>query len=153
MAFSWFPFKSPIELLKQASNKNTILFGSMLTGSSKWVVVVGGVDVNGGTIYVKMTMTYKGSYTRVKAYILHEGVKGVDVCAHTRDPAVRATFEKEHNDAQTLKEKRSNIGISSNTHLAASSKRKIIHETRKRRAIQFKKRYENLQLQVKMVDC
>jgi hypothetical protein len=44
--------------------------------------------------------TYKDYYTRVKAHFLHEGVKGVDVCAHTRNPEVRATFQKEHNDAQ-----------------------------------------------------
>jgi hypothetical protein len=81
--------------------------------------------------------TYKGSYTRVKAHILHEGVKGVDVCAHTRNPKVRATFEKEHNDAQKLKEQRSNIGIGSNTHLAASNEPRIVHEARKRRAVQL----------------
>jgi hypothetical protein len=30
------PFPLPLELLKQASNKNTILFGGMLPSSSKW---------------------------------------------------------------------------------------------------------------------
>jgi hypothetical protein len=77
--------------------------------------------------------TYKGSYTRVKAHILHEGVKCVDVCAHIINLEVRATFEKEHNDAQKLKEQRNNIGIGSDTHLAASNKPRIVHETRKRR--------------------
>jgi len=33
----------------------------------------------------KKDKTFKGSYTRVKAHILHEGVKGVDVCAFTRN--------------------------------------------------------------------
>jgi hypothetical protein len=40
----------------------------------------------------KSEKTFKGSYTRVKAHILHEGVKGVDVCAHTKNLEVRAAF-------------------------------------------------------------
>ena len=50
---------------------------------------------------------YKGSYTRVKAHILHEGAKGVDVCGHTKNPEARAEFNREHNDAMKLKEQRS----------------------------------------------
>jgi hypothetical protein len=96
-----------LELLEQASNKNTILFGSMFTkrkqmgneSSCEWRCNL----CNNGKIY-------KGSYTRVKAHIFHEWVKGVDVHAHTRNTEVGAKFDKENNDAQKLKEQRSNIG-------------------------------------------
>jgi hypothetical protein len=74
---------------------------------------------------------YKGSYIRVRAHVLHEVIKGVDACAHTRNSKVRAKFDKEHNGAQMLKYQRSNIG--SNARLATSSEPRIIHEVRKRR--------------------
>jgi hypothetical protein len=66
---------------------------------------------------------------------LHEGVKGVDVCAHFRNWEARAKFDKEHNDVHKLKEQRSNIG--SNTRLVASSEPRIVHEARKRMDAQF----------------
>jgi hypothetical protein len=43
----------------------------------------------------KIKKTFKGSYTRVKAHILHEGVKGVEACALTKNPEVRATLKVE----------------------------------------------------------
>jgi hypothetical protein len=64
-------------------------------------------------------------------------LKGVDVCAHTRKLKVRAQYEKEHDDAQRLKNQRSNIG--STTHFAASSKPRIFHEAKKRRVAQVEK--------------
>jgi hypothetical protein len=68
----------------------------------------------------------------LKALILHEGGSGIDVCAHTKNPQVRAKFEKEHNNAQKLKEQRSNIG--SDTRFVANGEPTIVHETRKRKA-------------------
>ena len=88
---------------------------------------------------------YKGSYTRVKAHILHEGVKGVDVCGHTKNPEERAKFNREHNDAMRLKEQRSKFGKSDigNTRLAATSEPRIVHEARKRRATQLEDEMES----------
>lgn len=82
---------------------------------------------------------YKGSYTRVKDHILREGVKGVNVCAHTKNPKVRAKFNEENDDALSLKEQRSKIGMGgkSDTCLAASSDPRIVHEARKRRAMEL----------------
>jgi len=34
----------------------------------------------------KNVKTFKGSYTRVKAHILNEEIKGINVCAHTKNP-------------------------------------------------------------------
>ena len=48
----------------------------------------------------KNEKTFKGSYTRVKANILNEEIKGIDVCAHTKNAEVRARFKKE---SETLK--------------------------------------------------
>jgi hypothetical protein len=61
---------------------------------------------------------------------MHEGVKGVDVCAHTTNLVVKAKFEKEHNDAQRLKGWR--IKFARNTRLAVSSEPTIVHKARKR---------------------
>jgi len=80
---------------------------------------------------------YKGSYTRVKAHILHEGVKGVDVCSHTKHSDVRDKYQREHTDAMRLKDQRSRIGMGGNTSLAPSSEPRIVHEARKRRAVQL----------------
>ena len=49
----------------------------------------------------KNEKTFQGSYTRVKAHILHEEIKGIDVCAHTKNAEVRAKFKKESVDAQS----------------------------------------------------
>jgi hypothetical protein len=43
-------FIMSLDPLMQVGNKNTILFGSMLLSSNKWVV---GVHGNGGVIYEK----------------------------------------------------------------------------------------------------
>jgi len=57
---------------------------------------------------------------------------------------VRAKFEKEHNDAQRLKDQRSNIGTRSNTCLVASSEPRISHEARKRRPTQIEEESSKL---------
>jgi hypothetical protein len=59
----------------------------------------------------KIEKTFKGSYTRVKAHILHEVGKGVEACAFTKNSEVRATFKREHDDAQRLKDHRAKIGM------------------------------------------
>jgi len=61
---------------------------------------------------------------------LHEGIKCVDVCAHTKNPKVRVTLEKEHNYAQKLKNQRSKIGFGRNPHLATSNKPRTFHEAK-----------------------
>jgi hypothetical protein len=81
--------------------------------------------------------TYKSFYARVKVHILHEGVKGVDVCAHTKNPEVRGTFEKEHNDAPKLKDQRSKVGMGNNPHMGVRNESRIAHEARKRRVVQL----------------
>jgi hypothetical protein len=40
----------------------------------------------------KKDRNFKGSYTRVKAHILHER-KGIEGCHHTLDPQVRDRFQ------------------------------------------------------------
>ena len=83
---------------------------------------------------------YEGSYTRVKAHILHEG-KGVEGCRHTLDLQVRDRFQKEHDDAQKLKDKRAKIAMHGNSKppppsLGVSNEPRIVHEARKRRVIE-----------------
>ena len=55
--------------------------------------------------------TYKGSYSRVGAHILHEGVKRV--CSHTSKLEVRVEYKREHDDAQRLKDQKAKISTSS----------------------------------------
>lgn len=76
---------------------------------------------------------------------MHEGVKGIDICGHTKNPEARAKFNKEHNDAVRLKEQRSKIGTSGtgNTRLAATSETHIVHEARKRRATKLEDEISN----------
>jgi hypothetical protein len=87
----------------------------------------------------KKDKTFKGSYTRVKAHILHEG-KGIDGCPHTLDLQVRDKFHKEHDDAQKIKDNRAKIAMhGSNKHppsLGVSNEPRIVHEARKRRALE-----------------
>lgn len=95
----------------------------------------------------KSSKTYKGSYTRIKAHILHEGVKVVDVCSHTRTLKARARYKQEHDDAQRLEEKRAKLSMGgfANTRLATSSSREplIVYEARKRRAVELEAETEN----------
>jgi hypothetical protein len=49
----------------------------------------------------KKDTTFKGSYSRVKAHILHEGMV-IEGCPHTLDLQVRDNFHKEHDDAQKI---------------------------------------------------
>jgi len=87
----------------------------------------------------KNEKTFKGSYKRVKVHILHEWVQGVEGCAFTKNPEVRATFKREHDDAQRLKEHRAKIGMGGTSKhtpsLGASNEPRIVHEAMKRRAI------------------
>jgi hypothetical protein len=87
----------------------------------------------------KIEKIFKGSYTRVKAHILHERVQGVEGCAFTKNPEVRATFKREHDDAQRLKEHIAKIGMGGTSKhtpsLSASNEPRIFHEVRKRRAV------------------
>jgi hypothetical protein len=86
----------------------------------------------------KNKKTFKGSYTRVKTHILHARVQGVEVCSFTRNPEVRDTFKREHDDAQRLKEHRDKIGMGGTSKhtpsLGASNEPRVVHEARKRRA-------------------
>ena len=87
----------------------------------------------------KKDRTFKGSYTRVKAHILHEG-KGIEGCPHTLDLQVRDRFHKEHDDAQKIKDNRAKIAMhGSSKHplsLGVSNEPRIVHEARKRRAME-----------------
>jgi hypothetical protein len=87
----------------------------------------------------KKDRTFKGSYTRVKAHILHEG-KGIEGCPHTLDLQVRDRFQKEHDDAQKVKDNRENIVMhGSSKHppsLGVSNEPRIVHEARKRRELE-----------------
>lgn len=99
-------------------------------------------DRSGGTWECKCNLckndkTFKGSYTRVKAHILHEKIKGIDVCAHARNPKVKAKFKKENDDAQRLKDQRSKIGTGTTNHrMTDSIEPRIVQEARKRRALE-----------------
>ena len=81
---------------------------------------------------------------------MHEQVQGVEGCSFTRNPEVRATFKREHDDAQRLKEHRAKIGMGGTSKhtpsLGASNEPRIVHEAKKRRATLIKKRYPSLQL-------
>jgi hypothetical protein len=83
--------------------------------------------------------TFKGSYKRVKGHILHEGVKGVEACAFTKNPEVRATFKRENDDTQRLKDHRAKIGMGSTSkhtpRLGARNEPRIVHEARTRGAV------------------
>jgi hypothetical protein len=87
----------------------------------------------------KKDKTFKGSYTRVKAHILHEG-KGIESCPHTLDLQVRDRFHKEHDDAQKIKDNREKIAMhGSSKHppsLGVSNEPRIVHEARKRRVLE-----------------
>jgi hypothetical protein len=85
----------------------------------------------------KSDKTYKGSFTRVNNYIFHEGVKGVYVCAHTRNLKGKDAFEKEYNDAQNLKDQRRKIGMGStrHPHLGSGDEPRIVHEAVNRRVV------------------
>jgi hypothetical protein len=77
------------------------------------VTKVKAMGVSGGSWEWKCNLckkdkTFKGSYTRVKAHILHEG-KGIEGCPHTLDLQVRDRFHKEHDDAQKIKDNRAKI--------------------------------------------
>ena len=92
----------------------------------------------------KNSKTYKGSYTRVKAHILHEGVKGVDVCSHTSNPKIKAKYKNEHDDAQRVKDQRAKFAAQSHggtsthtTRLVAGNEPRIVQEARKRRAMEL----------------
>jgi hypothetical protein len=84
---------------------------------------------------------------------LHEGVKGTDVCAHIKNLEVRATFEKEHNDAQKLRSREVKLVlVAILTWLLAMSQGLSMKQERGGR-YNLKKKYQNLQLQVKIIDC
>jgi hypothetical protein len=87
----------------------------------------------------KKDKTLKGSYTRVKAHILHEG-KGIEGCPHTLDLQVRNKFQKEHDDAQTIKDNRAKIAMhGTRKHppsLGVSNEPRIVHEARKKRDLE-----------------
>jgi hypothetical protein len=80
---------------------------------------------------------FKGSYTRVKAHILHERVQGVEGCSSTKNLEVGTTFKREHDDSQRLKEHRAKIGMGGTSKhtpsLSARNEPRIVHEARKRR--------------------
>lgn len=87
----------------------------------------------------KNDKTFKGSYTRMKAHILHEEINGIEVCAHTRNPEARAKFKKESDDAQRLKDQRSKIGTSTtNPRMTDNIELRIVQEARMRRALEVK---------------
>jgi hypothetical protein len=83
--------------------------------------------------------TFKGSYTSVKAHILHEG-KGIKGWPHTLDLQVKDIFHKEHDDAQKIKDNRAKIAMhGSSKHppsLGVSNEPMIVHEARKRRVLE-----------------
>jgi hypothetical protein len=89
--------------------------------------------------FCKKDRTFKGSYTRVKAHILHEG-KGIEGCSHTLDLQVRDRFQKEHDDAKKVEDNRAKIAMhGSSKHppsLGVSNEPRIVHEARKRRALE-----------------
>jgi hypothetical protein len=108
------------------------------------VTKVKAMGVGGGSWIWKCNLfkkerTFKGSYTRVKAHILHEP-KGIEGCPHTLDLQVRDRFQKKHDDAKKLKDNRAKIAIHGNRKLppslGVSNEPRIVHETKKRRALE-----------------
>jgi hypothetical protein len=47
--------------------------------------------------------TYKGSYPRVKAHLLHGGGQGILGCTKTSDPLVRRAYQREQDEADGTK--------------------------------------------------
>jgi hypothetical protein len=90
----------------------------MLPRSSLWVLVE--VYGNGGAIYARR--------------------KGMEGCPHTLDLQVRDKFQKEHDDAQKMKDNRAKIAIHGTSKhppsLGVSNEPRIVHEARKRRALE-----------------
>jgi hypothetical protein len=87
----------------------------------------------------KKDKTFKESYTRVKAHILHEG-KGIEGCPNTLDMQARDRFHKEHDDAKKIKDNRENIAMHGSSKdppsLGVNNEPRIFHEARKRRAME-----------------
>ena len=87
----------------------------------------------------KKDKKFKGSYTRFKAHIFHEG-RGIEGCRHTLDLQLRDRFQKEHDDAQKVKDNRAKIAMHGSSKLppslGVSNEPRIVHEARKRRALE-----------------
>ena len=47
--------------------------------------------------------SYKGSYPRVKAHLLHEGGQGIASCTKTTNPLMRRAYQREQDEADGIK--------------------------------------------------
>ena len=47
--------------------------------------------------------TYKGSYPRVKAHLLHGGGQGISGCTKTSDPLARRAYQREQDEVDGIK--------------------------------------------------
>ena len=72
--------------------------------------------------------TYKGSYPRVKAHMLHVGGQGILGCTKTSDPLVRRAYQREQDEADGTKRRNDDL-----TQAPSNIEPRIVAEARKRR--------------------
>ena len=73
-------------------------------------------------------ITYKGSYPRVKAHLLHGGGQGILGCTKTADPLVRRAYQREQDEADGTKRRHDE-----HTQATSNVEPRIVVEVRKRR--------------------
>jgi len=73
--------------------------------------------------------TYKGSYPRVKAHLLHGGGQGISGCTKTVDPLARRAYQREQDEADDTKRRHDDL-----TQVPSNIEPRIVAEARKRRA-------------------
>jgi len=72
--------------------------------------------------------SYKGSYPRVKAHLLHGGGHGISGCTKTADPLARRAYQREQDEANGTKRRYDDLTQ------APCIEPRIVAEARKRRA-------------------
>ena len=73
--------------------------------------------------------TYKGSYPRVEAHLLHGGGQGISGCTKTSDPLVRRAYQREQDEANGTRRRHDEL-----TQAPSNIEPRIVAEARKRRA-------------------
>ena len=78
--------------------------------------------------------SYKGSYPRVKAHLLHGGGQGIAGCTKTSDPVARREYQREQDQVDGIKRKHDDFSQAAKNQ--ANNEPRIVIEARKRRGTQ-----------------
>ena len=79
--------------------------------------------------------TYKGSYPRVKAHLLHGGGQGIASCKKKTDALVRRAYQREQDEADWIKRRHEEL-TQATPQAPPNIEPRIVVEARKRRATQ-----------------